>query len=166
MHPYLQKLKNSKTPISFQYFGNIPSVTCSQIPYLCIYYNVTLFIFEYVHKIIPDTPLVRSELQFNNKFSKLQVLTHGLFSTMGQIKHTPIITYHQIDDTNQSIRVKFYYYSAIYFCAKKKEKKYQKKEKKIRTCFMKKNPHQSICSKRKLRKKLRKKKKKTFLELQ
>ena len=56
MHPYLQKLKNSKTPISFQYFGNIPSVTCSQIPFLCIYYNVTLFIVEYVHKIIPDPP--------------------------------------------------------------------------------------------------------------
>ena len=58
MHPYLQKRKNSKTPISFQYFGNIPSVTCSQIPFLCIYYNVTLFIFEYVHKIFPDPPLV------------------------------------------------------------------------------------------------------------
>ena len=60
MHPYLQKLKNRKTPISFPFFCNIPSVTCSHIPFVCIYYIVTLFVFEYVHKIIPDPPLVIS----------------------------------------------------------------------------------------------------------
>ena len=89
------------------------------------------------------------------------------FFNDGANKHTPIITYHQIDDTNQSIRVKFCYYSAIYFCAKKKEEISKEREKNT-SCFMKKKrfPHQSICSKRKLEKKVRKKRKETFLELQ
>ena len=60
MHPYLQKLKNSKTPISFPFFCNILRVTCSHIPFVCIYHNVTLFILEYVHKILSDPPLVIS----------------------------------------------------------------------------------------------------------
>jgi len=51
------------------------------------------------------------------------------FFNDGANKHTPIITYHQIDDTNQSIRVKFYYYSAIYFCAKKREEISEEREK-------------------------------------
>ena len=60
MHLYMQKLKNRKIPISFQFFCNIPNVICSHLPFVSIYYNVTLFIFEYVHKIIPDPPLVIS----------------------------------------------------------------------------------------------------------
>merc|ERR1711935_746826 len=61
------------------------------------------------------------------------------FFNDGANKHTSIITYHQIDDTNQSIRVKFYYYSAIYFCAKKGEEISEEREKKrIQACFMKK----------------------------
>ena len=30
------------------------------MPFECIHYSITLFIFEYVHKIIPDPPLVIS----------------------------------------------------------------------------------------------------------
>ena len=52
--------KTSKTAISFQFFCNFPSVTCSHMPFECIHYSVTLFIFEYAHKIVPDPPLVIS----------------------------------------------------------------------------------------------------------
>ena len=54
MHAQLQKLKKS------YFFSILQSVTCSHMPFECIHYSVTLFIFEYVHKIIPDPPLVIS----------------------------------------------------------------------------------------------------------
>ena len=87
------------------------------------------------------------------------MLTHGLFSTMGQIKHTPIITYHQIDDTNQSIRVKFYYYSAIYFCAKKREEISEEREKNTNLFYEEESPSKHLQQK-KIEKKIEKKKEK------
>ena len=50
--------KSSKRAISFQIFCNVSSVTCSHMPFECIHYSITQFIFEYVNKIIPDPPQV------------------------------------------------------------------------------------------------------------
>ena len=90
------------------------------------------------------------------------MLTHGLFSTMGQISTLQLLHIIKLmTPISQFVLNSTTTRPSIF--VQKKEKKYQKKEKKIRACFMKKkkkNPHQSICSKRKLRKKLRKRKEK------
>ena len=57
MHAQLQNLKRA---ISFQFFCNVLIVTCSHMPFECIHYSLTLFIFEYVQKRIPDPLLVIS----------------------------------------------------------------------------------------------------------
>ena len=54
------KAQKQKNTYFFSIFCNIPNVICSHLPFVSIYYNVTLFIFEYVHKIISDPPLVIS----------------------------------------------------------------------------------------------------------
>merc|ERR1712008_316195 len=85
-----------------------PQMSCSTMPNSC-------FLGMFADVIYGDKPVGAYAWAFFND---------------GANKHTPIITYHQIDDTNQSIRVKFYYYSAIYFCAKKGEEISEERENK------------------------------------
>ena len=110
--------------------------------------------------------LVFSCTYFNNKFSKLQVLTHGLFSTMGQIRaHSNYYIssnwWHPISQfvlnsttTRPSIFVQ------------KKRRNIRRKRKKNTNLFYEeeKSPSKHLQQK-KIEKKIEKKKKETFLEL-
>ena len=58
MHAQSQMLENCKIPISFNLFGNIQSVRCGHYAIWMYPFNITLFIFEYQHKMLPDPPLV------------------------------------------------------------------------------------------------------------
>ena len=61
-------LENHKLPISFISFGNIQSVRCCHYA-ICMYpFNITLFIFEYPHKMLPDPPLVTSPPLLDDQF--------------------------------------------------------------------------------------------------
>ena len=60
MHAQSQMLENCKIPISFNLFGNIQSVRCGHYAIWMYPFNITLFIFEYPHKMLPDPPLVTS----------------------------------------------------------------------------------------------------------
>jgi hypothetical protein len=79
-----------------------------------------------------------------------------VFFNDGANKHTPIITYHQIDDTNQSIRIKDSTTTRPSIFVQTREEISEQREKRIRACFMKKkvpvSPITHICSKRKLKK--------------
>ena len=69
---------------------------------------------------------------FNNKFSKLQVLTHGLFSTMGQISTLQLLHIIKLmTPISQFVLNSTTTRPSIF--VQKKEKKYQKKEKKKNT---------------------------------
>ena len=57
MNAQLQKLKKS---YFFSIFLQCFKCNMYHMPFECIHYSVTLFIFGYVHKIIPDPPLVIS----------------------------------------------------------------------------------------------------------
>ena len=60
MHAQLQMLENCKIPISFNFFGNIQSVRCDHYSISMYPFNITLFIFEYPHKMLPAPPQVTS----------------------------------------------------------------------------------------------------------
>ena len=60
MHAQLQMLENCKILISFNFCGNIQSVRCGHYAIGMYPFNITLFIFEYPHKMLPDPPLVTS----------------------------------------------------------------------------------------------------------
>ena len=69
--------KSSKTAISFQFFCNVLCVTCSHMPFECIHYSLTLFIFEYVHKRILDPPLVISPPLCKRSFPVTLLTVHS-----------------------------------------------------------------------------------------